>query len=229
MAAHLPVLTWGIVSLGSGFFGKALIRAPKNCTKIALTFDDGPDQRLTPDILELLAEFNIQATFFVIAQKVTANQNLTRAISDAGHTVACHDLHHHWSSNFRGRKALANDISHSLSIVGDCIGCQPRLYRPPVGLTNPHTFAVLETLGLTCVGWSHAPRDRGNRSRAGIARIAALAGPGRVVLLHDSLPKPEFKDNCIGSLRNLCEAVATAGLGAVTVDTLFGIKPYEET
>lgn len=228
LALHIPVLAWGIASLKSGFFGTALVYAPHAATSLSLTFDDGPDPALTPQVLAILQECGFKGTFFLVGEKARKHPGLVHSILAGGHTVACHDLHHRWYSNLRRAQTMRKEVSLALEYIGDACGKTPRLYRPPVGLANPHLFPVLRALGLTCVGWSHQPGDRGNRSLRGIGSIANLAGPGRIILLHDSLPVPRYRDTILGELRGLCGAARTAGLSAVTVDTLFGIDPYAD-
>jgi len=184
----------GVISLKSGIFGKALISKPGDAA-LYLTFDDGPDPLLTPRVLEILAHYSMQATFFLIADKALKYPELVKEIIAKGHSIASHDLHHQWWSNFRRTKELYRDISESCSILESISGQKITHYRPPVGLSNPHTHYVCNMLGLTITGWSHATRDGGNRRVMATKMIAELdISAGNIILLHDVAPNAEQRD-----------------------------------
>ena len=217
-----PVIIIGIMRLAMGFFGKSYCRGPENSGSIALTFDDGPDPQLTPDVLAILARHSIRATFFVVARRAEQHPALLKQIVAAGHAVACHDLDHRPTSNFRLTRRFTRDIGESREILLNILGTYPRLYRPPVGLSNPHLFGVLRKYGMTCIGWNRSGRDAGNRSLAGIRKIGGLAEEGAIVLMHDVLPRPEFKEEFLGQLEILCGDIGKRGLRGVSVEELLG-------
>jgi peptidoglycan/xylan/chitin deacetylase (PgdA/CDA1 family) len=226
LAAHGAVLGWGIASIQSCFFGPVLLRNPQQPDSIALTFDDGPDPTLTPLILKLLDEYGFCATFFVIGTRVQQHPQLVREAFNRGHTIGCHDWDHSPLSNVRTTAPLLRDIGRACSSIQEVIARRPLLYRPPVGLTNPHTHRALRALSMHCVGWSKSGRERGNRSRSGVARIGGLAAGGEMVLLHDSLPREELKREVLNALRELFDAIAARKLKTVTVAQLCGVNAY---
>jgi peptidoglycan/xylan/chitin deacetylase (PgdA/CDA1 family) len=230
LIAHAAVLAWGIANIHSRFFGPVLLRG--NGQRICLTFDDGPDPAITGEILDLLARHSVKATFFVVAQRAGRNPDLVRRAVSEGHAVACHDLNHSVLSNFRLNGALTRDIRRARQILAGITGRTPLLYRPPVGLTNPHTHRALRALGMCCVGWTAAGREGGNRIEAGIRRISGFARPGAVVLLHDILPRPQYKALLLEQLDALCRSVKEQGLSAVTIGEMFGVaesQPHART
>jgi peptidoglycan/xylan/chitin deacetylase (PgdA/CDA1 family) len=185
----------GVRFLSLNIFGKSVCKiknAPKNT--IYLTFDDGPNPNITPRVLELLKKYNQKATFFCIAEKAKKYPEIVRKIVEDGHTLGSHDLHHRWTSNFRMTKKLTEEIGESVRILEEAANCTKiRLYRPPVGLSNPHLFGVLKKFNLQCVGWSKSTRDGGNRILSAIKNIpnlakATAAQDGDIILLHDNSP-----------------------------------------
>ncbi|MCL2844854.1 MAG: polysaccharide deacetylase family protein [Chitinivibrionia bacterium] len=205
-------------------FGKSVCKiknAPQNT--IYLTFDDGPSPNITPRVLELLKKYNQKATFFCIAENAKKYPEIVRKIVKDGHTLGSHDLHHHWTSNFRMTKKMTEEIGESVRILEDILntvraGFKPaptkiRLYRPPVGLSNPHLFGALKKLDLQCVGWSKSTRDGGNRILSAIKNIpnlakATAAQDGDIILLHDNSPVQNeelFLEKVNGLLANLQE------------------------
>jgi peptidoglycan/xylan/chitin deacetylase (PgdA/CDA1 family) len=228
LAGQIALFIRGIVDIRSQFFCPVLFRGDPAGNAIALTFDDGPDPQLTPDILDQLRQHGFRATFFVVAEKVRRNEALCRRAFEEGHTIACHDLSHSNLSNFRLGRRIAADLHQAQEIITAAIGVRPRLYRPPVGLMNPHVPGALKKVEMSCIGWSASARDGGNRIPGHIARIHSLAAAGHVVLLHDGLPRPEFKPMVLSQLGQLFTSIRELRLKTVSVDQLFGIVPYKE-
>ena len=226
--ALLAVFIRGIVNIRSNFFCKAYCNKPRESEKLSLTFDDGPDPGLTNDVLDMLARNNFTATFFVVGRKAANHPEIVKKAFALGHAIACHDLTHGNASNFRMSRALLRDISESRRIIEAIIDKKPLLYRPPVGLMNPHVPGVLRQLNMHCIGWNKSVKDAGNRRQKRFAMIPNLAQPGSIILLHDCLTKAEFKMKFLQQLENLFQAIKEKGLRAVGVGELLNIKAYED-
>jgi len=227
LAIHFLLFIRGIFNIRAQFFCACYCRGRKNSGQLALTFDDGPDPGLTPDILNLLNRHAMKATFFVIADKAKRHPEIVRQCFDAGHTIACHDLNHSNFSNFRMGAALIRDLSKAQNIINAIIGKKPLLYRPPVGLMNPHVPGALKKLGMQCIGWSKKASDRGNRRMRGINRIKTLAGAGEVILLHDAMPNPDYKEAVLKQIDDLCLSIKQNEIKTVTIQEMFHIQAYE--
>jgi peptidoglycan/xylan/chitin deacetylase (PgdA/CDA1 family) len=225
---YVAVFVWGIVDLRSQFFLKAYIRNKAEKAGLCLTFDDGPDPDLTNDILDLLSRFNAKATFFVVAENAQKHPECVKRAHSEGHFIACHDLSHSAFSNFRFSQTMINDITASRKIIENIIGKKPLLYRPPVGLANPHLGIALSRLSMYCIGWSRSVRDGGNRRRSRIGSISRLAKAGEVVMLHDCLPIPQYKKEFLAGLEKLLENIKAKGLLTLGIDDLFDIQAYEK-
>ncbi len=223
---HIPVIIYGIVNLQAGFFCRTYCRRPGEKNRCALTFDDGPDPLLTPAILDLLDEYSITATFFLIGRKVRRHPELARAIVDRGHEVACHDLDHHPTANFRRHHRMVTDIREACSIIAEATGKYPRHYRPPVGLSNPHLRTALEELSMSCIGWTRSLGDAGNRFPRTFSRMSSLVSPGSIILLHDCLPDQTVRELFLDNLRSLCSQMTNRGISGVSVSSLCAIAPY---
>jgi peptidoglycan/xylan/chitin deacetylase (PgdA/CDA1 family) len=224
---YFAVLAWGIFDLRSNFFVRACIRNKFAENKICLTFDDGPDPAVTGDILDLLDRFGFCATFFVVGEKAKTHPAIVKRAHAAQHLIACHDLNHSLKSNFRFTSALIRDISESQKIVKDIIGKKMLVYRPPVGLSNPHLATALAVCGMKCVGWSKSAHDAGNRNSTNIRKISGIKFKhGDVILLHDSLPVPGNKPELLKQLEILFERIKKEGFEPVGVDYLFDIDAY---
>lgn len=226
-AAHIPVFILGIKNIGMQFFGRVLCKPSKKDNTIALTFDDGPDPELTPDILDILKKHSVKATFFIIGVRAQKHPVIVKRCFNEGHTIACHDLTHSAFCNFRTTQPMILDISKANKIISLIIGKKPLLYRPPVGLMNPHTLKALKKLRMNCIGWSKKAGDAGNRRLDNVKRIHTLDVPGEVVLLHDCLPKPAFKKEILNQVDKLCRRIKKQKINTVGVEEIFGIDGYE--
>ncbi len=226
LAAHTAAFVRGIFDMRSQFFCPVLWRGNPNSNSIALTFDDGPDPMVTENVLDLLATYRLKATFFVISARARRHPLLLTKTIQAGHTIGCHDLTHAPTSNFRRRAQLVRDISEARNIIYDITGFTPRLYRPPVGLMNPHIQPALTQLDMDCIGWSRSTREAGNRRLKKILKLDTLAGPGEIVLLHDSMPKIAYREVFLEKLEKLFASIQKKNLRAVAVNTLLNIPAY---
>jgi peptidoglycan-N-acetylglucosamine deacetylase len=153
----------------------------------ALTFDDGPHARGTPAVLELLAQAQAPATFFLVGEQVQRDPALAREIVAAGHAVGLHcQLHRNllrltpWQ--------VREDIDRAQATIEDATGISPLLYRPPYGVLNAAALATARARGWRTVLWSHWGRDWEQRATPAsiAARVTAGAGEGAVLLLHDA-------------------------------------------
>ena len=172
----------------AGFFLPVIHRGGGDRRAAALTFDDGPDPRATPRLLDLLARRAAPAMFFVVGRRVEAAPDLVREILARGHTVGNHSYRHDPFLMLRSRERLRDEIVRTQAVLSD-LGVRPRVFRPPVGVTNSRLPAVLGELDLACVTFSCRAGDFGNRRIGGLARrILGKVRPGAIVLLHDVAP-----------------------------------------
>ena len=152
---------------------------------VALTFDDGPDPRFTPHVLDVLAEAGATATFFVVGRNATEHPDLVRRVVGEGHEVANHTQDHVWldcldDAGVRGQIATA---TASLRAAG---APAPYLFRPPRGWTSRTVDRASAALGLRTVFWSDCLEAWLHHGVQAAARqVADGARPGSVLLLHD--------------------------------------------
>ncbi len=170
--------------------------------RIALTFDDGPDPRTTPPILDALREHNVKATFFVVGSQVAKHPDLLRRIVEEGHTIGNHTYDHADMSELSPMRMRA-ELRSTQQAVDDALGYHypMALMRPPYG--NPYfegTRAlpafreVVRGEGLIPVAWTVDPGDyRRGGDPGGIVRAVVRADDGgregegdEVLLLHDN-------------------------------------------
>ncbi|GAB3899505.1 polysaccharide deacetylase family protein [Kibdelosporangium lantanae] len=154
---------------------------------VALTFDDGPDTRATPLLLDLLAKHRVRATFFMMGEQLTANRRLGKEIAAAGHEVAVHAWRH-LPVPLRRPKTVHDDITRTYDLIADVTGTPPRWYRPPYGVLAWPALSAIQRLGLTPVLWTSWGRDwtAGATPESVYRRVRRGLENGPTVLLHDS-------------------------------------------
>jgi peptidoglycan-N-acetylglucosamine deacetylase len=154
---------------------------------VALTFDDGPDARGTPAVLEALRREGVPATFFLVGQQVRANPALAREIADAGHDIALHADRHRNLLRLTPRQ-VATDLDRAADAIASVTGRPCALYRPPYGVLTGAALRHARAHRREVVLWARWGRDwRAAATPASIAQEAAagLHG-GEIILLHDS-------------------------------------------
>ena len=155
-------------------------RARSSNNMLALTFDDGPDPRGTPAVLDALARARARATFFVLGERAAAHPELIERTLAEGHAVEVHG-HGHLRHPLSTREAVAADLDAALAVLAR-LGVEPRLWRVPWGDLAPWTEELADERGLALAGWTldtHDWRGALRRGDAGGGRAAAGAGRDR--------------------------------------------------
>jgi peptidoglycan-N-acetylglucosamine deacetylase len=179
---------------------------------VYLTFDDGPDPRWTPQVLELLAQARMHATFFAIGASAQREPALMRRIAAAGHAVGNHTFSHRhpWLMSSRSARAQVRDGAKALS---DATGNAPVLYRPPHGRPRPCMTDEARLQGERIVMWDRSAIDWGwpgtaPRIAARLARVRA----GDIVLMHDGQNVHNHPDELLQVLPAFLRDLSDRGL-----------------
>lgn len=152
---------------------------------IALTFDDGPDAKFTPSILETLDRCEVKATFFVMGQHVEAHPELVRQVAQAGHALGNHTFSHQRLVGI-SVKRVADELQRCAQAVQVAAKVKTTLMRPPFGEYDVSSFMAVRTLGYSLVNWSAVGTDwLGDEATVVADRVVASAHPGCIALLHD--------------------------------------------
>jgi peptidoglycan/xylan/chitin deacetylase (PgdA/CDA1 family) len=157
---------------------------------VALTFDDGPDPRDTPRLLDLLREKNVKATFFVVGERAELHPEIVRRTWDEGHLIANHSWSHQPLFCFLTPRRLRSEIHQGAEVIGRICGIRPRYFRSPVGLRHPLLRSVLRGEGQEYISWRIRSCDTMIENSGFLARrILSKAKSRDIVLLHDRLPR----------------------------------------
>jgi peptidoglycan/xylan/chitin deacetylase (PgdA/CDA1 family) len=141
----------------SQIFGRTILAGP-GIREVALTFDDGPNDPYTLQLLDLLARHEVRATFFLIGSFVRRHPEIARALRQAGHLLGNHTMSHPsllWQRPMRVREELVT----CSAAIEDATGEAVRYFRPPFGTRRPDVFRAAVDLGLTPVMWNVTAHD----------------------------------------------------------------------
>ena len=181
-------------------FRAALISSPH----LALTFDDGPHGSLTPRLLDILAQRNVKATFYVIGRNVEAHPEIARRIVEDGHEIANHTWSHPALSGLSDDR-VTEELRRTHDVVLEATGVRMTNLRPPYGAYNDRVREVaFNGHGYDTIMWSVDPLDWKYRNSARVTReLVTGAAPGAVLLCHDIHPTtvaaiPPVLDDLLG-------------------------------
>lgn len=188
--------------------------------RIALTFDDGPDLKWTPQILEILKERNIKATFFLVGKQAEAYPEMVQQIIDEGHLVGNHTWGHEKLTELNTK-----EVGHAIDRLSDLLfqitGQKISLFRAPYGAMSDKVQSVLDDKGYQLVGWTVDPRDWAGTSPDEMMNIVKKqAKPGGIVLMHSFGGKNSDLSNTVEFLPQLIDYLQEEGYTIVTVPEL---------
>jgi peptidoglycan-N-acetylglucosamine deacetylase len=170
----------------SQLYGSTFIGLPRGSRDIALTFDDGPNEPFTVQLLEVLAKHGARATFFMIGKYVDPRPDIVRAVVAAGHCVGNH-TYTHPNLIFQSQWQLKDEIARCERALTDAVGDRHfPIFRPPFGGRRPATLRVIRAAGLTPVLWNITGYDWNATSAEYIQhKVTSKIRGGDVILLHD--------------------------------------------
>lgn len=187
-ANHLVITTAGLLPRTT-LLGPNLTRLPAAAQargEVALTIDDGPDPKVTPQVLDLLDAAEARATFFCIGWRARLHPALCREIAARGHRVENHGDSHSNAFSLFGPGRMRADIAAAQATLADITGQAPLFFRPTAGLRNPFLDPVLASLDLRLAAWTRRPYDtRDGRPERVLARLTRGLGAGDILLMHD--------------------------------------------
>ncbi len=169
--------------------------------KVYLTFDDGPSTG-TEEILTILNEYDVKATFFVVGKEDEYSMEMYKKIVDQGHTLGMHSYSHQYSTIYQSVEAFAQDIKRQKDLLKEATGEDIRLFRFPGGSSNlvsnigmEEFIKYLNEEGITYFDWNVSSGDATSKSlepEALVQNVIRDVGiyNNSVVLMHDAADKP---------------------------------------
>ncbi|MGW3990902.1 polysaccharide deacetylase family protein [Streptomyces sp. NPDC004830] len=163
-----------------------MLRVSGRGRTMVLTFDDGPDPRYTPHILDTLAEYDVRAMFFVCGEMAVDNKKLLARMSDEGHVVGNHTWSHPLLTGLT-RRQIRSEMERTSDVIANACGDRPEWFRAPYGAWNRAAFQLGADLGMEPLAWTVDTLDWTTPGTPSIVqRVEKGAAPGVVVLSHDA-------------------------------------------
>jgi len=150
--------------------------------RVALTFDDGPDAKVTPQILAILKKYNVKATFFMVGKNASNNPKTAEQVYKEGHEIGNHTWNHPKLTNL-AKASVKEEVDRTSNAIYKAIGQYPTVFRPPYGATSDQVRSVIT---MPSILWSIDTLDWKHRNADKILTyVKASVNDGSIILMHD--------------------------------------------
>lgn len=200
------------------------LQGAANENQVALTFDDGPDPRFTNDVLDVLNQYNVPATFFLMGSRAVAYPEIVTRIQNEGHVIGNHTYFHPNLAEESSLETLEREVSRTEDALNDIIGFRTRLFRPPYGFLYNELVEKLAEMNYFVIGWSVDSLDWQEDPPEVIAsNVLDITHPGAIILMHDGADWDGDRTNTIEALKQIIPTLQEQGYEFVTVPELLNI------
>jgi peptidoglycan-N-acetylglucosamine deacetylase len=221
LIAWIALMVLGSIFIQWNFYLFSYSHGDRNTPEIAITFDDGPDERVTPEILTILEKYNIKAAFFCIGEKIEKHPELFRKIVERGHITGNHSYSHSFWFDFYSSRRMEEEILRTDELILKLTGRKPTFFRHPYGVTNPMLKNALKRTEHRPVSWSLRSNDTVRSAEKVLFSINQKLKNGDIVLFHDSITEtPGLVEQFIIDTKN-------RGIEFVGLDELLKFKRYD--
>jgi peptidoglycan/xylan/chitin deacetylase (PgdA/CDA1 family)/GT2 family glycosyltransferase len=227
-AAIVGVGIYDMVSPWSSAFGGTHWAGPATGREVALTFDDGPNEPYTSEVLSILRHKGVRATFFLIGERVRLEPAVAAEIVREGHVLGNHSETHPFALALESPSTIRSQLDRAERQIHDATGVYPHLFRPPQGLRSPWLMRVAQEDSLDTVTWDDSPVDWNPLTARQLSdRVVAAAHPGAIILLHDGLNLVPGANRgvVVAGLPSIIDRLRAEGYRFVTVPDLLREAP----
>ena len=204
------------------------LQGPTDQKRIALTFDDGPDPRFSNDVLDVLKQYNVPATFFVLGSKAVANPEIVKRMQNEGHVIGNHTYAHPNLVEEADLGTLEREVTRTEDALNEIIGYRTKLFRPPFGFLYNELVEKLGNMNYYVIAWSVDSLDwQEDPPEVITSKVVDNIHPGAIILMHDGAESSGDRTNTILSLQQIIPILQEQGYEFVTVPDLLNI-PFEK-
>jgi polysaccharide deacetylase family sporulation protein PdaB len=191
--------------------------------QVALTFDDGPDNYYTLQILDILKKENVKATFFIVGERAKAHPDVVKRIVNDGHAIGNHSWDHPDFPKINSEQAT-KEVTKTQEELESIVGFRPSLFRPPYGSLNDSDIQTITGMGLNIIDWSVDTRDwAGTPTPKIMEYVRKELKPGGIILEHCAGGRNENLSNTVSALEQIIPLLKKEGYNFVTVPTLLSL------
>jgi len=231
-ATVLGVGAYGMFWPRSRLFGSVIGRGDSaDPPRVALTFDDGPNENTTPQILDTLKALNVKAAFFVIGANAERYPDVIQRMDREGHVVANHSFDHNRLGVFHRRRYWIDQLERTDVLIEQLIGKRPTLFRPPMGFKHMNMGMAVRSRRQQFVTWTRRAFDTAHAQPDRVIAHLGKAQAGEILTLHDGHEPMHPRDTqwICAVIEPLVELLRSRGYELVRLDELIGIEPYQST
>jgi len=218
---------YDVLSPWSNAFGITHWSGTTHGKLVALTFDDGPNEPFTSEVLDVLRREHVRATFFLIGSNVRRDPRTAKRIVQEGHAVGNHSDTHTAGFAFEATATLRADLDRAERTIHSATGVYPHLFRPPQGIRTPWLMSTVARDSLVTVTWDDAPGDWVRMPARTLAdRTVDRAHSGSIILLHDglNLTRSADRSETVAALPEIIRRLRARGYRFVTVPELLNVS-----
>ncbi|MFD2114371.1 polysaccharide deacetylase family protein [Paenibacillus yanchengensis] len=194
-------------------------KQPSDKKVVALTFDDGPDTKYTPAILDILQEKGVPATFYVVGTQVSKHHDIMKRIVDEGHALGNHSLSHKDFTKL-SKKQLQEEIEKNDQLIKAAVGFYPNEIRAPYGALNKTVREMFKQNDRTHVAWTVDTRDWAGTSIKEMREMIRTQTKDRGIILMHSFGGKHIQ-NTVDMLADVIDDLQKLGFTFVTTEELF--------
>ncbi|MFC4103067.1 polysaccharide deacetylase family protein [Paenibacillus xanthanilyticus] len=210
------------IELQRRYPGTFFVRGSRGSMKVALTFDDVPDPRYTPKVLDMLAKYRVRATFFVLGSKAKAYPAIVKRMRKEGHMIANHSYDHPVFPKISVYQ-FSQQVAQTDLLLRSLAGYSPRYIRPPYGAITPKQIEWAQANGYTVVNWDVDSEDwRSIGSARIMTNIKSTLQPGSIILQHAGGGPTQNLSGSVQALPQLIQYLRKKGYTIVSLPELLG-------
>ncbi|RNA69415.1 polysaccharide deacetylase family protein [Alteribacter keqinensis] len=205
------------------------VKGPDTANRVALTFDDGPDPDFSPLVLDVLKEYNVPATFFLMGVRSGVYPDLVRRMAEEGHEIGNHTYWHPDLVEEGDVDILVDEVNRTEDVLEDILGFRTSLFRAPYGFLYRELVEELVDLNYSVIAWDVDSLDWQMITEEEIAEnVLSQVEPGSIILMHDGGGPGADRTETVDSLRIIIPELLAQGYEFVTVSELLNIPAVRE-
>jgi peptidoglycan/xylan/chitin deacetylase (PgdA/CDA1 family) len=197
--------------------GTIIWHGSRKLPEVALTFDDGPNSKATPQILDILKKYDVKATFFVLGKFIEKNKGIISREAQEGHVIGNH-TYTHASGLITDSNKIKRELTKTNDLIKKYAEQNVKYFRPPFGFESWRFLNEAENLGYTIILWNRDAGDWNHKTGKDIAsKILKYSSNGTIILLHDG---GASREAVINALPVVIEGLKKKGFKFVTIDEM---------
>ena len=208
------------------WFGHVITHGDRVDRRVALTFDDGPDDPFSLQVSAILDRYGAKGTFFEVGKAIDARPEIAKALHADGHLLGNHSYHHDY---WRWLDPRYPELDRTQDAFRRQLGICPAFFRPPHGQRTPFMLAHASNQDMVTVTWDVSAQDWSSHDGAAVARrVLDQVDAGSIILLHDGIDGTVTADRSvlIDALPMILDGLRAKGLAPVRLDDLLGKPAY---